>query len=63
MSNVVDKLTNRPLGEGLVKRIVIWEGRKVRSYIIVLVYLRICIVSMHTVECDNGFVSFIVVIM
>ena len=33
MSNVVDKLTNRPLGEGLVKRIITWEGRKVRSYI------------------------------
>ena len=29
MSNVVDKMTNRPLAEGLVKRIIKWEGRKV----------------------------------
>lgn len=31
MSNVVDKLTNKPLGEGLVKRIITWEGRKVKK--------------------------------
>ncbi|XP_065915509.1 5'-nucleotidase-like [Dysidea avara] len=29
MSNVVDKMTNRPLAEGLVKRIIKWEGRKI----------------------------------
>ena len=31
MSNVVDKMTNRPLAEGLVKRIITWEERKVRK--------------------------------
>ena len=30
MSNVVDKMTSQPLAEGLVKRIITWEGRKVR---------------------------------
>ena len=29
MSNVVDKMTSRPLAEGLVKHIITWEGRKV----------------------------------
>ena len=31
MSNVVDKMTSQPLAEGLVKRIITWEGRKVRN--------------------------------
>ena len=29
MSNVVDKQTNRPLAEGLVKHIIKWKGKKV----------------------------------
>ena len=51
MSNVVDKLTNQPLGEGLVKHIITWEGRKVRNYVIVsaCTYLRTYMVSLHTV--------------
>ena len=31
MSNVVDKITGRPLAEGLVKRTITWDGRKVRN--------------------------------
>ena len=44
MSNVVDKLTNQPLGEGLVKHIITWEGRKVKNCILVTFsYLCYCI--------------------
>ena len=54
MSNVVDKLTNRPLGEGLVKRIITWEGRKVRNYMIVtLSYVYLCY-SMKSKERINN---------
>ena len=32
MSNVIDKKTNKPLGEGLVKHTIEWEGRMVNSH-------------------------------
>ena len=37
MSNVVDKTTDRPLGEGLVKRIITWEGRMVKNLRIIII--------------------------
>ena len=32
MSNVIDKKTNKPLGEGLVKHTIKWEGRMVNTH-------------------------------
>ena len=39
MSNVIDKKTDGPLGEGLVKVIIEWEGRKVKAHAHYTIYL------------------------